>query len=103
MLMERSPKLSDPEEFQNIILMETREPDLELRKLDARLISEKSVRVISVGVLTLIGILVVSGLASIIIAEIYKVPTDVIERLLTPTVIGLVGIFGGLHAAGNSR
>jgi hypothetical protein len=97
------PKLSSPEQPRDIVLTETREHDLKLRELDARLISDKSRRVIGVGVLTLLGLVVVCGLASIVVAEIYKAPTDVIERILMPTVTGLIGVLGGLYATGNSR
>jgi hypothetical protein len=59
--------------------------------------------VIGVGVLTLLGLVVVCGLASIVVAEIYKAPTDPIERILLPTVTGLIGVFSGLYVNGNSK
>jgi hypothetical protein len=66
--------LSSPEQPRDIVLTETREHDLKLRELDVHLISDKSRRVIGVGVLTLLGLVVVCGLASIVVAEIYKAP-----------------------------
>jgi hypothetical protein len=94
--------LSSPEQPRDIVLTETREHDLQLRELDAHLVSDKSRRTIGVGILVLIGLIVVSGIFGVVTVEIYKAPTDPIERILLPTVTGLIGIFSGLYVNGNS-
>jgi hypothetical protein len=96
-------KLSSPEPPHDIILTEPREHDLRLRELDAHLVSDKSRLTIGVGVLTLVGVLGVCGIVGIVVAEIYKAPTDVIERILLPTITGLIGVLGGLFVNGKSR
>jgi hypothetical protein len=71
--------------------------------LDAHLVSDRSRRVIGIGVLALLGVIVVAGIGGIVIAEINKAPTDVIERILLQTVTGVIGVLGGLFATGSSR
>jgi hypothetical protein len=53
----------------------------------------------------LIGIVFVTGIGSILFAESSKTPagTDPIERVLLPTITGLIGVLGGLYASTNSR
>jgi hypothetical protein len=53
------------------------------------------------GVLIVLGIVFVVGFAAILIADINKVPTDPIERILTPAITGLIGVLSGLFHAKN--
>ena len=79
-----------------------RSPDheLELRDLHARLASDKTRRAVAIGVLVLLGVAFVAGVAGIVVAGVEKVSTDPIERVLTPTITGLIGVLGGLFPTG---
>ena len=57
----------------------------------------------SIGVLILLGVVFIAGVAGIVVADIEKVPTDPIERVLTPAITGLIGVLGGIFATGASR
>lgn len=94
--------MSSPE--QPDIVLTARDHDLKIRELDAHLVSDKSRRTIGMGILVLIGIAFVAGTSGMVIDGIYKAPTDPIERVLMPTVTGLIGVLGGLFVSGgNSR
>ncbi len=83
--------------------MREHDGDLELRDLHARLVSDSTRRTVAVGVLYLLGVCFVAGVVGIVIADVDKVPTDPIERILTPVLTGLIGVLGGLFASSTSR
>jgi TctA family transporter len=47
----------------------------------------------------LLGLCFVAGVTGIVVADVEKVPTDPIERVLTPVLTGLIGVLGGLFAS----
>jgi TctA family transporter len=63
------------------------------------LVSDKTRRQIGLGVLVLLGLCFVAGVTGIVVADIEKVSTDPIERVLTPVLTGLIGVLGGLFAS----
>jgi hypothetical protein len=67
--------------------------------LDAR-------RAVAMGVLILLGVMVLAGVAGIVVAAVEKAPNDTtgaIERVLMPAITGLIGVLGGLFATSTSR
>ncbi len=74
-----------------------------IRELEARLMSDKSRRMISVAIIALIGVIVVAWIVAVVILGLNKVSTDPLERVLLPVITGLFGALGGLATNNSSR